>query len=256
MNDRTKEIIVKTVLILLGVFEIFSILIPVFVGFLVGEQMEYYVDEGYPPMPQPFYTIWIVDLVFILCFGIAFMILLPIFGLKQKPVKAEKLAVSFNDYNSLEKHIHDSAQSNGYTQQPRFTFRSDGTLVTYIKPNGLWKENCIALVRVAELTNDNLDCANNAITESLKAYYRKEQITNTVDMITIVCVDRITPTFQKLVNSNIQQGFKNRRLPVGISFGGKTIYIAKQKDSFAITKYKKLRKEFLKIMQIQDDSKS
>ncbi len=250
MNDRTKETIVKIVLILVCVFGIFAILIPVFSGFLVGEQMEY-VNEKYTPLPQPFYTIWIVDLVFTLCFGIAFMILLPLFGLKQKPVKAEKLAVSFNDYNSLEKHIQASAQSNGYTQQPGLTFRGDGTLVTYIKPNGLWKENCITLVRVAELTDDILDAANAAITGSFKAYYGKEQITNTVSMISIFCVDRITPTFQKLVNGNIQQGFKNRRLSVGISFGGKFIYIAKQKDGYAITKYKKLRNEFLKIMQIQ-----
>ena len=255
MNDRTKEIIIKILLILVVVLETFAILIPVFSGFFVGEQAES-VNERDIPLPQPFYTIWIVDLVFTLCFGVAFMILLPIFGLKQKPVKAEKFAVSFHDYHSLEQHIHDSAQSNGYTQQPRLTFRSDGTLVTYIKPNGLWQENCIALLRVAELTDDNLDCANDAITESLKAYHRKAQITNAVDMIMIVCVNRITPTFQKLVRSNIQQGIKNGRLCVGISFGGKTIYIARQKDGFAIAKYKKLRKEFLKIMQIQDGGKS
>ena len=184
--------------------------------------------------------------------GILFMILLPIFGgLKQKPVKAEKLAIPFNDYNSLEKHIQSSTVCNGYTQQPGLTFCDDGTLVTYIKPKGLNKENCVALVRVSELKEDNLNLANDAITESLRVYYGKEQITDTVDMITIVCVDRITPTFQKLVNGNIQQGLKNGRLPVGISFGGKSMYIAKQKYGFAISKYKKLRKEFLKIMQIQ-----
>lgn len=249
MNDRTKEIIVKIVLILLCIFEIFAILIPVISAFFVGEQVEY-INERDTPLPQPFYTIWILDLVFTLCFGIVFMILLPVFGLRQKPVKAETFELSFNDYNSFEKHIHDSAQSNGYTQQPRLIFRGNGTLVTYIKSNRLWKENCITLIRVAELTDDNLDCANDTITESLKAYYKKEQIINTIDMITIVCVDRITSTFQRLVNSNIQQGFKNGRLPVGVSFGGKTIYIAKQKDGFAIIKYQKLRKEFLKIMQI------
>ena len=74
-------------------------------------------------------------------------------------------------------------------------------------------------------------------------------------MISVVCVDRITPDFQKLVNSNVQQGFKNGRLPVGVSFGGKNIYIARQKDGFAITKHKRLRREFIDIMDLQNINK-
>ena len=62
-------------------------------------------------------------------------------------------------------------------------------------------------------------------------------------------------TFQKLVNSNVQQGFKNGRLPVGVSLGGKNIYIAKQKGGFAITKYKQLRREFIDIMNLQNINK-
>ena len=44
-------------------------------------------------------------------------------------------------------------------------------------------------------------------------------------------------------------------LPVGISFGGKQIYIANQKDGFAIAKYKKLRKEFMKIMNLTKEQR-
>ena len=83
----------------------------------------------------------------------------------------------------------------------------------------------------------------------LNEYYNEKIITDKINMISVFCVDRITPTLQKLLNSNIQQGYKNGRLPVAISFGGKNIYIAKQKDGFAITKYKRLRKQFLKILK-------
>ena len=48
---------------------------------------------------------------------------------------------------------------------------------------------------------------------------------------------------------------KNARLPVGVSFGGKNIYIAKQKDGFAIKKHKQLRSEFIDIMDLQNISK-
>lgn len=236
MSDRTKEIILKTVIVI-G----FSAMLFVVPGAFV---YCWFLSE------KVVTALIIIGASIFGVFGVILMILLPIFGLKQKPVKAKKIAVHFDDYNSLEKHIQESAQNNGYTQQPSLTFLDDGTLTTYVKPNGLWKKDCIALIRISELTDDILNSANDAITESLKAYYAKERITDTVDMITIFCVDRITPTFQKLVNSNIQQGLKNGRLPVGISFGGKSIYIARQKDGFAITKYKKLRKEFLKIMDL------
>lgn len=241
MNDKTKEIILKTVIVIA-----LSAMLFVVPGALI---YCWFLDENV------LITLINGGLALFGIFGVLLMILIPIFGLKQKPVKAEKYPLEFADYNSLANHIAISAKSSSYAQQLALSFENDGMLTTYVKPNGLWKENCIALVRIAELTDDNLDAANDAITESLKAYYGKEKITNTVDMITIVCVDRITPTFQKLVNSNIQQGFKNGRLPVGVSFGGKTIYISRQKDGFAIAKYRKLRNEFLKIMQLQDSQK-
>ena len=237
MNDKTKEIIIKTILVIESIAALF-----IFPGSFI---YCWFLSENAGTI------LFMSSLTIAGVFGVLVMILLPIFGLKQKPVKAEKIPLSFDNYDSLAKCIADSAKINNYVQQPGLILCGYGTLVTYIKPNGLWKENCITLVRVAELKDEILDFANDAITESLKAYYGKEQITDTVDMVMIVCVDRITPTFQKFVNNNIQQGFKNGRLPVGISFGGKSIYIAKQKDGYAIAKYKKLRREFLKVMQIQ-----
>lgn len=71
-------------------------------------------------------------------------------------------------------------------------------------------------------------------------------------IIVLICVNRITPAFQKLVNGNICQERYLFKLPVGISFGGKQIYIAKQKGGFAIAQYKQLRKEFLDIMGIAE----
>lgn len=56
-------------------------------------------------------------------------------------------------------------------------------------------------------------------------------------------------------NGNLQQGLKNGRFIVGVSFGGKNIYMARQKDGFAITKYKRLRLEFIDIMNLQNINK-
>lgn len=42
-------------------------------------------------------------------------------------------------------------------------------------------------------------------------------------------------------------------LPVGVSFGSKRIYIARQKDGFEILKYKWQRKYFLEIMNLKEE---
>lgn len=121
----------------------------------------------------------------------------------------------------------------------------------YIRPSGLWEEDCIALVYNPELTDDCLLSANEAVTKALQNYYNKEQITNQVNFIPIVCVDRITPTFRKFLSRPIPKDFKSLQLPVGISFGGKKIYVTNQTSCFAILKYKRLRKEFLNIMHLE-----
>ncbi len=194
--------------------------------------------------------------------AISFIILCPVFGgLKQKPVKAEKVLLPFGDYVTFESFIDNSLKSKSYIKQNVLTISEFGNVALYIKSTKLWTSDCFAIIRVSELSDEILEIANDTITEILTEYYNGKTITDTINMISIFCVDRITPCFQKLVNNNIQQGIKNGRLPVGISFGGKKIYIAKQKDGFAIAHYKNLRREFLEVMnlseeQIEKNSKS
>lgn len=249
LSDKIKELVLKIVIVLGCLFGILFIVLPFFSLFFP------YDPDLEVPFPQPIYTLWITDMILFFSCGGLIVVLTIVFKIKPQPVKAEKMPLAFEDYNSLLDFIQNSAKLNGYKRQQVIPFISNGAVIVFVRPSGLWKLDCIALFRVNELTDEILDKANNAITKSLCGYYGKETITDTISMITIVCVNRITPAFQKLVNSNIEQGFKNFRLPVGISFGGKQIYIAKQKDGFAITKYKKLRKEFLNIMHIQIQDK-
>lgn len=247
MKNGTKGIIIKVIIVCCCIFDSLSIIIPI-ISVVLKPEYDALWNEQMPPLPEPYYTIWIINLILCLVFGILLIILLPIFGLKTKAVKPEKIQLSFLDYNSLSNHITNSAKDNGYIQSVSRLFFDNGILTMYVKQKRLWSEDCIALIRVLELTDDILKSANSAITECLKDYYGTEKITNTVNMITIICVDRITPCFQKFVNCTPQQGLKNGRLPVGISFGGHAIYIPRQIDGFAVTKHKQLRAEFLHIV--------
>ena len=188
--------------------------------------------------------------------GILFMILLPTFGgLKQKPIKAEKAPLAFASYNEFLDFLQKRLLQKEYQIQKNVPISPNGEVTVYLRPPKNWTLACFSIIRVPELSDELLDNANESITNILNAYYGCQTITDTINMISVFCVDRITPAFQKLVNSNVQQGFKNSRLPVGVSLGGKNIYIAKQKDGFSITKYKRLRREFIDIMDLQNINK-
>lgn len=240
MSDRIKEIILKTLLVIWTI--LFFLVFPgmIFIGLLFEEDTAYIV----------FITIWNLLIVS----SIIFVVLRLIFGgLKQKPVKAETVLLPFEDYISFECFIDQSLTSKFYVKQKNLSVCEKGNVAVYTKSTKLWTLDCFAIIRIIELSDEILEIVNDKITEILTEYYKGKTITDTVNMISVFCVNRITPTFQKLVNSNIQQGVKNGRLPVGISFGGKKIYIAKQKDGFAIAHYKKLRKEFLDVMNLSEE---
>ena len=236
MSDRTKEIIIKTNLVIGLVFLL--ILFPVL------PIISFFLDEKLISL------LFYIDLCLFFISGILFAILLPVFGLKQKPVKADKIPFIFDNFQKFSSFLEKTATQNGYQAQPALPTNERSNVTVYIRSRKLWALDCIAIIRVPELTDEILHAENDKITEILINYYGTERMTDWISMISIICVDRITPAFQKLVNSNIRQGFKNFRLPVGISFGGKSIYIAKQRDGFAIGKYRKLRKEFLKLLAI------
>lgn len=242
MSNQIKELILK-VLLVIDIFLLFAIFPGCFlIALLLGENIGIVV----------FNTV----LIAFFGVGILFIILLLIFGgLKQKPVIAEKKPFVFVSYNEFFNFIQKRLLQKEYQMQKKVTIQSDGEIIVYLKPSKNWKLTCFTIIRISELSNDLLNDANASITVILNEYYSCKTITDEINMISVFCVNRITPAFQKLVNSNVQQGLKNGRLPVGISLGGKSIYIARQKDGFAITKYRQLRNEFIDIMNLKDSNK-
>ena len=51
----------------------------------------------------------------------------------------------------------------------------------------------------------------------------------------------------------MQQDYKKGILVTGISFGGKSIYIAKQIGGYGVLHCKKLREDFIKLMGIEEN---
>lgn len=241
MSDRTKIILLKTLLVI-GMISLCSISVLCILVIVID-------------IPESIATIMVCGCgITFAVSGVSFIVLRIIFGvtIRPKSVKAERLVSPYATYQDVSKYLFHRMQELQYQVYKSTTSSAELEVILFIKAS-FSRLNVLALVRTQELTDVALEEANDKVTEILLRYYqvnRVEQISDVVSMISLFCVDRVTPCFQDLLNSNIEQGLKNRRLPIGISFGSRTLYIARQEDGFAVTEYKRLHKLFLSIMGI------
>ena len=236
MSDKTKEHILN-IIIAVGMVSIVTL----FPGCL----LLYFV------FPDTLGTIMYIALFTGFAMGFLLMVLLPLFGgMKPKPVKAEVFASPHPSYEEFSRFLNGSLIENGYHLLKTASLEPEGAVTVYADTLECSEWNCVSVIRVPELTDELTETANNAITDILTGESGRDVITAYVNMISIFCVDRITPTFRKMVNCNMEQGLKNGRLVAGISFGGKKIYVAKQSGGLFIAKYEKLRKRLHQILNL------
>ncbi len=240
MTERTRVIILKT-LIVNGA-----------VGFLLwfpGCFLWSVIIDSYEIIEKimnSLFAFWMID-------GSLMMLLMVVFGgVKPKPVKAEKHPIKFNDYSSFKSFLENSVFKINYELFKNYV-DDEKEFNLYVNKTSHKSLSCYYLVKVPELTDKLLDDLDNNLSETLEEYYGKPNTRDTIDVISIFCVDRVTPSFQKLMNTNMQQDYKKGILVTGISFGGKSIYIAKQIGGYGVLHYKKLREDFIKLMGIEEN---
>ncbi len=181
--------------------------------------------------------------------GICLLIFVFAFHIKPEPVKPDKTPLPYQDFETLDEHLRQVLRESRYQSHSGITLDDQSTMWIYTRKYKLSELDLFTVIRTSELQKDFMDdVANDAVTEFLQGYYQKGQITDSVNMMAFVCVDRVSPAFYEFINTPLEQGMKNGRLLAGASFGGKILYIGKQEDGFAIAKYKRLRREFLRVV--------
>lgn len=181
--------------------------------------------------------------------GICLLIFVFAFHIKPEPVKPDKTPLPYQDFETLDEHLRQVLRESRYQSHSGITLDDQSTMWIYTRKYKLSELDLFTVIRTSELQKGFMDdVANDAVTEFLQGYYQKGQITDSVNMMAFVCVDRVSPAFYEFINTPLEQGMKNGRLLAGASFGGKILYIGKQEDGFAIAKYKRLRREFLRVV--------
>lgn len=168
-------------------------------------------------------------------------------------VKPDVFYLGDLSYDTWKEKFDSTIKAYGYQiihsapEEPYYSFSM------YIQAQSRDPLSCIIIVRTHELRDSIVDNVNNAITDLLKRYLDCKTIRTSVDVISVFCVDKVSPAFYGLVNCHMEQGLKNGRLVVGISFGGKRLYLGNFGDGFGKMKYQKLRKQFVVMAGLEGE---
>ena len=185
--------------------------------------------------------------------GISLLIFVFVFRIKPEPVKPDKTPLPYQDFKALDEHLRQVLGQSRYQSHSGIALDDQSTMWIFTRKHKLSELDLFTVIRTSELQKDFMDdVANDAVTEFLQGYYQKGQITDSINMMAFVCVDRVSPAFYEFINTPLEQGIKNGRLLAGASFGGKILYIGRQEDGFAIAKYKRLRREFLRVVGVPE----
>lgn len=181
--------------------------------------------------------------------GFLYLILFYLFYYrKSQAKKAKKYKLRQSTFAEFADFIARKMEQNGYVCYGQSQYNSYATLTLYMR-GGHGQADCLALLRQTELTSDISQWADAELLRLIQKYFCQKTLRAEIRMTTIICVDRLTPTFQTIVNNGAAQKIKSYRLPVGISFGGKKIYVAQFTGFFGDFEYKQLAENFIEMME-------
>lgn len=185
--------------------------------------------------------------------GFLYLILFYLFCCrKTQAEKAKKFKLQQSTFSELEGFIAEKMEQNGYVCYGQSRHNSHATLTLYMR-GGHDQAECLALLRQSELTSNISPWADEELLCMLQKYFCQKTLRAEIRMTTIVCVDRLTPTFQNFVNNGAAQTIKSYRLPIGISFGGRKIYVAQFTGFLGNREYKQMLDNFMEMMEYPEE---
>lgn len=241
MSNKQKEFIFKTLLVLGCIFMLLTC--------IFGE----YSNNCEPGTEKyKFYTT--LGLIFLGLAGVicgAILYLMDKIKFKYNEITSKRLTLNSEEYEDFERDFLQELYSNNYSKYEEIPNQINCDIKYLINKN-ISINNIILILKTKdkelsdEAYKNYFEISLNYIIE--KEPYLSKKNTN---LIHIICVDKVNDNLRKITENNVEQGYGRFNLPVGISFGSGTVYIATQKGGFFIVRYKKLVKMFEKYIEKQ-----
>lgn len=224
-----KNNIAKISIVVSGCMLFFSVIVFPIIATALGYQFEA-VEK-----------VWICLLLTTVVSGIVMVVLIAVFPPKSSKQKITMLKLGYDDFSSFAYDLQKALLKQGFLKQAQESF-DNLELLFYMRKYRLWEKDCVAVIKTSQLTDAQLITIEQAITDILGRQ------SDTINMIAMICVDRVTPAFQKYVRTPAVQGFKNGRFLAGISFGKKNVYLSNHDSIIWFYRYNRLRRLFLSVI--------
>ena len=182
-------------------------------------------------------------------FGIIVLVLPFLFedrdNISVEKIEADKYRINLKTFDEFNSFVENTARDTGL-QYIAVAKHESYNLYIYAKICERASMEVLQIIETDEFTDQILEDSMEEYVENIERFYNQKlnRLAQHTTIMTIVCVNRITKDFRKLVNTCIDQDMRTGRLVAGISFGGRLLFVAKQKGGFAIMKYKKYRENF------------
>lgn len=219
MVNRTKETIVKILIVVTALLLLYVIINPTITAFILMN-----------------------------IFGILMIISMSIFNVdltskKSKPVRKQ---LSFNTYFQFKRSIVDYLVYEGF-QLINTNIKGFSDSELYLKKSKEFLKSKLDFVLFIKLDNLEKDNVDDTILNFLEEKY-SEQPADLVTFTTILCVDKVTDSFNNYITTNTKQTFGLTKLYIGVSLEDNNLYIVTQKDGVSLGIYRKLKKWFEKVL--------
>lgn len=168
------------------------------------------------------------------------------------PDKAEPDRFSFPtpSYNLFLANLLPKLSANGYQKHTTVAI-SDGCEIAIFFGSARFSHlDCFVLIHSQEFLAEWENPIQDTLSQEIHQLFGRELFTPHINIIFLFCSDRSSADYQNLFNLNTQQYPQLSQFFAGVVFEEETLYIARQVDGFAPLKYKKLRKKFLKMIDL------
>ena len=185
--------------------------------------------------------------------GGLFMFLLPVFGLKQRQDKPQKLILNINNFEEMKFYITRVLSENQFEIIDSGFVNESEQYIFFLKDTGINIESFL-------LTNAKFYCDDKAqiITEKANKIYEEKYKTvfsrRAFSGYILVCVNKVDNEFYKYLETVNESVPRERFFFSGYTFGGKILYLPQYKDSFASRELKKMQKFLENILRDYNQS--
>lgn len=238
---KNKELLLK---IVISITSIVAILSMIFFG--IADKYEQGTEK---------YQVYVIIAVVLLIVASITAIIMYIMMTKikiapKKKASPSRIIISSENYEQFETSLIDELNSNEYSNMIDIPNDLDCSM-KYMYKTTFNTLQIFMLLRVNELTENILENYYQCFGKYIKENH-KNNIGKDFEIIHCICVDRITPSFKTYIEENAKQPYGRYHLPVGVSFGGRTVYIAPSlKGGFFEVRYYEILKKFKEIIKSQ-----